>query len=96
MKELPIAFLKGYSYVGTFVYRLCVPNAFGGIAGFDMDASHIFPQGVLAAITLIGGGAGAREPRASSGCEAGLPCCSMAITTLLGVGSDPTLLEQKL
>ena len=31
-------------------------NAFGWRAEFDMDASHLFPQGVLAAITLVGGG----------------------------------------
>ena len=35
--------------------RLHVSNFFGGRAGFDVDASHILPQGVLAAITLVGG-----------------------------------------
>ena len=37
----------------AFLYRLCVFNAFGRRAGFDIYASHLFPQGVLAAITLV-------------------------------------------
>ena len=39
--------LECVSYVGASLYRPCVPSAFGGRAGFDVDASHIFPQGVL-------------------------------------------------
>ena len=35
-----------------------LPNPFDGRTRFEMDTSHIFPQGVLAAITLVGGGAG--------------------------------------
>ena len=31
-----------------------------GDSGFDVDASHVFPQGVLAAITYVGGEAGER------------------------------------
>ena len=58
MKELPVVVLKGYSYVGASLYKLHVPNAFGRRVGFDLVASHIFPQGVLAAITLVVGGAG--------------------------------------
>ena len=60
-----------------------VSNAFGRRAGFDEDASHIFPQGVLAAMTLVGGGAGDGGARAR--CEAGPPLCSVASNTLLGV-----------
>ena len=56
MKQLPIVVLKGCPYVGVPLCKVCVPSAFGGRAGFDMDASHLFPQGVLAAITLLGGG----------------------------------------
>lgn len=44
---------------------------------------------VLAAITLLGCGAGDEEARAVTWCEAHLPICSVAITTLLGAGSDP-------
>lgn len=31
-------------------------QCFSGKAGFDMDTSHVFPQSVLAAVTLIGSG----------------------------------------
>ena len=48
--------LKGCSYVGISLCRLCVPSVSDGGAGFDVDASHVFPQGVLAAITLVGVG----------------------------------------
>ena len=67
-------------------------NAFGGRAGFDVDASHVFPQNVLAAITLVSGGAG---DRAGLGCEARILLWSVAITALPGTGSDPMLLQQK-
>ena len=59
------------------------------------DASHVFPQGVLAAITLIGSGSGDKQVRASTGYKAELSLCSGAITTLLRVGSDPKLLQEK-
>jgi hypothetical protein len=32
-----------------------MPHAFGERAGFSVDISHIFAQGMLAAITLVGG-----------------------------------------
>lgn len=32
--------------MGASLYKLCVPSAFGGKAGFDMDAKYIFPQEV--------------------------------------------------
>lgn len=40
------------------LYNLTVPSGFGRGAGFDMNTSHILPQGVLAGITLLGGRAG--------------------------------------
>ena len=70
-----------------------MPNAFGGRFGFDVDASRIFPLDALAAIPLPGGGAGDGGARAGTGCEAGLPLCSVAIPALLGVVTDPELLE---
>lgn len=39
---------------GSILYRFHVPTAFTWRAGFDMDTSHVFPQGVLVAIALIG------------------------------------------
>ena len=75
--------------MGASLCRLRVPIPFGGRAGFDMDASHVFCQGVLAAIILVGGEVGDGCARAGVGYEVGLPLCSVAITALLGVGSDP-------
>ena len=50
--------------MGVSLYSLHVPSRFGGRAGSDVSRSHIFPQGVLAAITLVGGGAGDEGARA--------------------------------
>lgn len=36
-----------------------MPSVFHGRDGFDVDTSHVFPRGVLTAITLIEGVAGA-------------------------------------
>lgn len=70
-----------------------MPSVFGVRAGFDVDANHIFPRGVLDTVALIecvAGMGGAREPPA--GCEAG-PLCSVAAVALSGVGSAAKLLE---
>ena len=75
------------------LYNLHVPSTFGGRAGFDVNASHIFPEGVLAAIPLAGGRAGEGGARAGARCEPGLPLCSVATTVLSGVRSDCKLLE---
>ena len=87
--------LEGLSSVGAFLHSLHVPSSFDGRAGSDMSTSHIFPQGVLAASILVGGGAGEGGAEARARCEAGLLLCSVAITALLGAGSDPKLLEQR-
>ena len=54
-----------------------------------MDASHVFPQSVLAIISLIGGVICVVVSRACAGCEVGLTLCSVAVTALLGVGFAP-------
>lgn len=77
-----------------FIQTVCA-QCFCGIDGFDMDASHIFPQDMLPAVTLAVYGPGDGKARADSGGEAGLTLCSVAITSLLGEGSDPKFLEQK-
>ena len=64
-------------------------DVFGVMAGFIVFTSHVFPQGVLAAITLIGGVTGVGRARACAECEAGLPLCSVAITALSGLRSAP-------
>lgn len=63
--------------MGTSLYKLCVPSAFDGRDRFDMDTGHIFPQGVLIAIPLKGGGARDIGTRAGTWCDAGLPLCSV-------------------
>ena len=50
---------------------------------------------MLAAITLVGGWTRDGGVRARARCEVGLLPCSVAVTTLLGVGSGLMLLEQK-
>lgn len=87
--------LNGCSYVGMSLCRLQVPNAFHGRDGFVVDVSHVFLQGVLADIILVGSGVGDGGPRARQRYVEGLLFCSVAITTLLGVESAPKSLEQK-
>lgn len=47
--------LKGLFHEGTSLCRLCWSSIFGVRADFGMDASHIFPQIVLAVNPLIRG-----------------------------------------
>ena len=58
-------------------------SGFGRRAGSDESMSHISPQSTLAAITLVGGGAGGGEVRARAGCEQGL-LYSVDTTTISG------------
>ena len=79
-----------------------MPSGFGGKAGFEMSMGHVFPRGVLAAVTHcwrwgweVGGGAGDEGARARAWCEPVLLLCSVADTALCGVGEGPKVLEQK-
>ena len=63
-----LGFQRG-SLSGAFLYRLCVPSAFVGRGGFDVDPSHLFSQGVLATLSLLRVVAGAGGTRASAECE---------------------------
>ena len=80
MKHLPFQVLKGCPSLGAFLSRVYLPTGFGGRAGSDMNTSHIFPQGVQAAITLVGCGAGDGGTRARFRHELGLLFCSVAVT----------------
>ena len=42
-------------------------SGFGERAGFDMNTVHVFPQGVLTGITLVGYGTGEGGARAEQG-----------------------------
>ena len=51
----------------------CVCSCFWWESYVDMDASHIFSQGILAGITLAGGGAGDGRARAETGVRWNFP-----------------------
>lgn len=72
-----------------------MPSASGGKAGFDVDARHVFPQGVPAVTALVGGGTEDGGSRAGASFELGVSLYSVAINILSGVRSVPRLLEQK-
>ena len=66
--QLSAVVLKGWCfYVEVSLPRLCVPSVFGVRAGFDVDASQVFPHGVLATITLTEGVAAVRGARGCAG-----------------------------
>ena len=66
-------------------YAICMcPVAFAVRAGCEVSIGPIFPLGVLAATTLVGGKAGDGGARARARCELGLFLSSMAIITLSG------------
>lgn len=71
-------------------------HVFGTRSGFDGDDSHLFPQGLLATITLLKGLAGVGGSKDHTGYEVGLCLCSMSAAALPGVWSVAKLLEQKL
>ena len=60
---------KGHPCVGATLHSLHVPSGFGGEAGSDVNTSHIFLQGMLAAVTLVEGGTAERGARARARCE---------------------------
>lgn len=68
--------------MGASLHTLRVLIVCGGRAICDVDASHISPQGLLAAITFVGGGPRDGVARAGAKREAGPPLCSMVVTTL--------------
>ena len=51
-------------------------NGFGERAGFDMNTVHVFPQGVLTGIILVGHGTGEGGARAKQGARGYSPLLS--------------------
>lgn len=76
---------------GIFIWEHhCVDcDIFGERAGFNMDTSHIFLQGVLAVFPLIGSVVGVGGCKACVGYEVGFPLSSVAVTILSGAGPAP-------
>ena len=64
-------------------------------AGSKVSMGHIFPQGVLAALTLVGDGAEDGDARARAMCDLGFLLSSVAVTTLSGLGLGSKVLDQK-
>ena len=71
------------------------PMVLVGELDFDMNPSHILPQGVLATITSLGDRAMERVVRTRGRSEPRLLLCSVAVPTLSGVGLRSKLLKQK-
>lgn len=55
--------------MGIFLYSLHVLSSLGDRVGSEMNIIHILPQGALAVITLVGGGAGEGETGARVSCR---------------------------
>lgn len=90
-----IVVLKGCFHMRTFLCRLCVFSVFGVGAYFDMDASHVFIQSMLATITLKGALVSVGRSKTYAVQEPGLPPSSKAVITFSGVESALLSLDQK-
>ena len=69
MKQVTYCGLEGVFLCGSV--PILFSSAFGERAGYDMDASYVFPQSVLAAIILVGAGTGGQVGRVGGQREAG-------------------------
>ena len=78
-----------FCIIAAFLCSLHVPNDFGGRAGSQLSISCILLQGVLAPISLVGGGAWGRGVRSRARCELGLLLCLVASITPSGQGWVP-------
>lgn len=81
--------------LSLLLYSVCMSSAFGWRAGSDMSTCHDFLQGVLAAISLVAGTSGDGGSKARARYEPESLLCSVANTTLFGMGVGPKLLERK-
>ena len=79
MIQLPIAVLKGCPCVRVSLRSMQVPGGFDGRSAFDVKTSHVFPQCVLATISLVGTEAGYGVVRARDRCKLGLLPCSFVV-----------------
>ena len=90
-----VSVLKACSCVGMSLCRLCATTAFEGRGGFALMPviSFLTVCWQLSPWLWMWGGDG--EAKTWAQCEAGVPLCLVAITTLPGVRSAPKLLEHK-
>lgn len=54
VKKSPIPVLNTCPCVWVFLCSLCVPSGFGGKAGSEVGMGHVFLQGELVAMALLG------------------------------------------
>ena len=80
--------------MGVSLCSLHESNVFDVRAVLGMDACHIFLQGVLAVIALIGCVIVVVVTRACTGYWVRATLCSVVITALLGVGFSSQLLHR--
>ena len=73
MKQLPLVILKGCPFVGVSLCSMCIPSGFHAGTRFVVNKIHVFPQGVLTVITLVGGGAVEGGSREESGVSQSFP-----------------------
>jgi hypothetical protein len=81
-------------YVGASVCGLHVPG-FGWRAWSAVSTGHVFTLGVLAAVALVGDGAGDWWVRSRAKCEPDLFLYSVVVIALFGMWLGPKVLEQK-
>ena len=62
---------------------------FVGRDGSEVNVGHVFPQGVLAVITLLGGGAGDGGARSRARCEQSFSCAQWLSPPYQGWGHVP-------
>ena len=72
-----------------------MPIVFDGIAGFDVNRSYVFHEGILAIITLIGSGVEDGASRARARQMVWHLLSSVLITCLSGVMLNPKVMELK-
>lgn len=69
--------------------QIKVPMYLEGVAGLDVDASHVFPHGILASTTLKGGMAGNGGVRAP--CRVWDSTSKCSVVSYHPVRADPKL-----
>ena len=95
MNHLPILVLKACCYVEVSLCSMHMPSGSARRAGSEVSTGQIFPQGALAAATVVQGRAGFGGAGTRTRCEPRLFLGSMEVSALSGVGPGPHGLEQE-
>ena len=85
--------LEDISLYGSILIHLQGSSDFDSRAGFDLNTSHVFLQGVLSAIILLGGGV--RDEGPEPGVSQGFPSAQWPSQSYFRAWVSPKLLEQK-